>query len=465
MIDWDALAGRVVRLDRRARPGAVLSLAVPLPLPALPRGLPEQGDWFHWQRPDAGLWLAGTGVALRVETAGAGRFAALGAAARGLRDKWRWLDEQAGGMPPTAPVAFVGFAFAPGGEGPLPNACLTVPALLLRAEQGRATATFSCVAGEAMDALARWRNLWDDFADSAPVPAACAPARVPRLVRQPSCLGDAAFLARGTAALSAIGAGTLQKLVLTRSIRLRAEHPVAARPVLQALAGRHPGCAIWGVGRGGKVFLGASPERLLAIRGALTETDALAGTAWMGISDEAPPSLSLGCDKNRREHELVADAIVAALAPLCSELAIPASPEILRLRDLRHWRRRIVGRRKAGIEAFDLLARLHPTPAVGGAPTPEALAWLASHGERREAWYTGGVGWLAATGDADFAVALRCGLIAGRDVSLYAGAGFVAGSDPRQELAETEVKLSPMLAALHASSAAASAPQTRAACR
>jgi menaquinone-specific isochorismate synthase len=104
----------------------------------------------------------------------------------------------------------------------------------------------------------------------------------------------------------------------------------------------------------------------------------------------------------------------------------------------------------AGVGVFDLVARLHPTPAVGGAPTAAALDWLTRHGDMRGAWYTGGFGWLDAAGDCDIAVALRCGLFDEAAATLYAGAGFVAGSEPEHELAETEAKFAALRDALDA---------------
>jgi menaquinone-specific isochorismate synthase len=96
---------------------------------------------------------------------------------------------------------------------------------------------------------------------------------------------------------------------------------------------------------------------------------------------------------------------------------------------------------------FELLERMHPTPAVGGAPRAAALKWLRQHGEARRGWYTGGVGWLDDAGG-DVWVALRCALVEGLHASLYAGAGIVAGSRPEQELKETGWKLQAMLEAL-----------------
>ncbi|MCX8018663.1 MAG: isochorismate synthase, partial [Rhodocyclaceae bacterium] len=259
---------------------------------------------------------------------------------------------------------------------------------------------------------------------------------------RPSPLAQQAFLARGRAAPAAIAAGEADKLVLARHIVLEADAPPDPAALLATLGEHHPHCAIFGIDLGAGVFLGASPETLLAMRGEHVAIDALAGTAWRdalrAVDDE----------KNRREHDFVARAIAAALGELCDEVSLPEAPEVMQLPGLAHLRRRVTARRPAGLGPFDLIARLHPTPAIGGAPTAAALDWLERHGDARGAWYAGGIGWLDAAGDCDFAVALRCGLIEGRRITLYAGAGFVAGSDPAQELAETEAKLATMKAAL-----------------
>lgn len=436
MIDWTGIHERLARLARRARPGTMLSLSVPLP--RMPAALPTTDEWIFWQRPDQELRLLGIGAALRVETEGPGRFAALNAAMHGLQRHWH-VDAQDA----RPPLALAGFAFAPEGGEPLPNATLVLPAVLLREVAGQADVTFSCAVEDATNALPRWQAKLSSLGPANIVGSA-------RLDRAAAPLADLAFLARGRAALATIATGRCAKLVLTRSVRLTAERTLQAAPVLAALADRNPDCTVWAVARGGKAFLGASPERLLILREGRVEVDALAGTAWTAGMDGEPTPPSLADDKNRREHEFVVASVREALAPLCETLAVPDEAEIMRLHDLSHLRRRIVGRVRPGMGAFDLIARLHPTPAVGGVPTASALEWLATHGDRRAAWYTGGIGWIDAEGDADFAVALRCGLLAGKEATLYAGAGFVAGSDPRQELAETEAKLAPMLSALRA---------------
>jgi menaquinone-specific isochorismate synthase len=91
---------------------------------------------------------------------------------------------------------------------------------------------------------------------------------------------------------------------------------------------------------------------------------------------------------------------------------------------------------------------LHPTPAVGGAPRREALDWLLAHEGFDRGWYASPVGWLDSTGDGEFAVALRCGLLRGTHATLFAGCGVMGDSEPEAELAESSLKFRPMLAAL-----------------
>lgn len=442
MIDWPRIERQLADLAGTVSPARLLS--VTLPLPCWPTLAVGAGDWCFWQRPERALRLLGFGKAVAVTSAGAGRFAALHAAQRGLLDGWHYTQSTTDPAPPLPPpLAFSGFAFAPHGGGALPNASLWVPELLLREQAGRVWLTLSCTASQAHAAPSHWRALWQAAHRT---PVAVPPA--PTFTVCPNPLADAAFLARGRAALRAIAAGGVDKLVLTRAIRLRASGAIAIAPLLAALAAQHPACATFGVGQAGMSFIGASPETLLTLDGARVAVDALAGTAWQASA------LALGADKNRREHDFVAHAVAAALAAVCRDIVVPAAPEVMQLNALSHLRRRVTAQRPPAVSAFDLIARLHPTPAVGGAPNGAALDWLARHGDRRAAWYTGGIGWIDAAGDGDIAVALRCGLIEEHEVTLYAGAGFVAGSDPLQELAETEAKFSALREALVVSSSA-----------
>ncbi|MFA7240877.1 MAG: isochorismate synthase [Sulfuricellaceae bacterium] len=417
----------------------LLSITVALPeraFDSLPFGLDEH---HYWANPAEGISLFGVGRAAQVETQGEGRFRALDAAFSEYRRLWEALDVDDIGI---QPAALAGFAFDRNQRGAfLPNARLTVPALLLQRHGGTCAATFSCDReSAAAHVLAAWMRNWRSlavahFTQAPPVGA---------LSRMKTQAADAAWLALAQQAVDDIRSGALNKVVLSRRMHMRACRSFDPAAVMAALAARYADCYQFSHAENGLgVFLGATPERLVALRGGQVVSEALAGTAWDAASLER-----LSDDKNLREHRLVLNAIVRALEAACSFQEIPARPSVRELRDLFHLRSVVKARAKPDVTLLNLVERLHPTPAVGGHPTRRAQDWLASHGETRPAWYSGATGWLGLDGDGDFAVALRCAWIHGNEAELYAGAGIVAGSDPATELAETEAKFKAILDAL-----------------
>jgi isochorismate synthase EntC len=99
---------------------------------------------------------------------------------------------------------------------------------------------------------------------------------------------------------------------------------------------------------------------------------------------------------------------------------------------------------------LDLVDAVHPTPAVAGLPRTAALEWLAENEALDRGWYAGPIGYVDASLDGSFRVALRCALLRGDRARVFAGAGIVAGSEAESELAETTAKLRAMLDALRA---------------
>jgi isochorismate synthase EntC len=194
--------------------------------------------------------------------------------------------------------------------------------------------------------------------------------------------------------------------------------------------------------RGGATFFGATPELLVAARGTHLSTEALAGTRR---PEETMEDLEQS-DKNRREHAIVVEAIVEALAPLCRRLEV-APTRIRRLRGLSHLATSISGELPAPLHLMELAARLHPTPA---------LDFLAGQEKEPRGWYAGPIGYFDDRGDGELRVALRSAIVCGRRATLYAGAGIVAGSAAPAELEEMKAKAAPMLAALGVSRAAES---------
>ncbi len=395
--------------------------AAPDWLAALPAGAP----FWYQARPAQGRFQLGIGHALQLSSAGPHRFAALDNAFAGLAGHWRHNGRA---------LAFCGFAFDEHSQEPLPNALLAIPAILLETRDGRCLATLSTPAGKIAQAPAYWLRLLT------PRPMQAGFHMLPPAEHT---LADRAWIARVHAALRAIGEQRLEKIVLTRKLALQASSPIAAAQLLGTLLEQQPDSLIYAHGHGAHVFLGATPERLVRLHAGHFEADALAGTAW-------PGSPTLDAPKNRHEQSLVVAAIVAALEKHCVGPLHIGQAAVCAAGEVRHLRTLVSGRAAAGITIFDLLRAVHPTPAVGGFPTAAALDWLAAHGERRSGWYSGGFGSLTPDGDGEFSVALRSALIEGSSIELQAGAGIVAGSDPAQELAETEAKFGTLLSALAA---------------
>lgn len=247
--------------------------------------------------------------------------------------------------------------------------------------------------------------------------------------------------------LQAVDQGAVEKVVAARRTILS----VAGRPpptaVLAALCAEHPGCTPFLFRSAGASFLGATPELLVRRAGGEIRTEALAGTA---PRTEAGAEALLRSEKDRAEHALVVREILAALRPLCEELRAADAPALRPLRDMLHLHTPIRGRLRGDTHVLDLVAALHPTPAVGGVPRAQAWRIIAAHEPQGRGWFAGPIGWIDGHGDGTFAVALRAGVLLDRRAYLYAGAGIVRGSDPASEYQETALKQRALLRALGA---------------
>ena len=246
----------------------------------------------------------------------------------------------------------------------------------------------------------------------------------------------------------------MTKVVLARAVDLTADQPLHPLLVLNGLRQRFPDCYSFSFSAGGgPSFIGASPERLLRVSRGVLETEALAGSARRGGSaseDAALASALARSDKDLREHGQVLADIRARLEPLTTTLEVPAAPQVRRLANVQHLHTPVRGSLRPEAHPLDVLAELHPTPAVGGSPRAAALAAIADLEEFPRGLYAGALGWLNARGGGEFFVGLRSALIEGNTARLYAGAGIVAGSAPEKELAETDLKLRAMLGAIGA---------------
>ncbi|MSQ41638.1 MAG: isochorismate synthase [Dehalococcoidia bacterium] len=247
--------------------------------------------------------------------------------------------------------------------------------------------------------------------------------------------------------------GLYEKAVLATSIELGGEGPVDVGAALTRLRHDYPHCHLFSFTAGDATFLGASPELLVALDHGAVNALGLAGSARRGTTEAEDEQLGrelLESAKNRIEHETVVRAIREGLAELTSALRAPNQPRLRRLRNIQHLATEIAGRARPGVDVLDLVQRLHPTPAVCGWPTDAARRVIAAHETFDRGWYAGPIGWLDAAGEGEFAVGLRAALVRGERAWLFAGNGIMGDSDPAAELAEVELKFSPLAEALGA---------------
>ena len=273
-------------------------------------------------------------------------------------------------------------------------------------------------------------------------------ARVPQRFTVESLQDLTTWDTQVATALAHIEDGLFHKVVLAREVRVAADTPFAAAPILVTLRATQPGCFVY-ADRG---FLGASPELLVRRRGNAVTARPMAGTVprqpTLTADDAAIEALRTSL-KNNNEHRFVVDAVMDALRAYCNPLTA-SDAEPVRLTTVTHLTTSVVGTLLDGCvaSALDLALALHPTPAVGGTPQLEAIKAIAELEPFDRGRYAGPVGWVNARGDGEFAVALRCAELVDNTARLIAGAGIVDGSDPDEEWAETQAKLEPMLRAL-----------------
>nr|WP_314739962.1 isochorismate synthase [uncultured Haemophilus sp.] len=243
-------------------------------------------------------------------------------------------------------------------------------------------------------------------------------------------------------AISDIKAGKMRKVVLANATQLRFEKAISAYDLLEQSREVNLGCYhfLWAE-KADYAFVGSTPERLYHRKGNQLFTEALAGT--VAVSEDAwqteqNANWLLNDAKNIYENQLVVEDIEAHLKEYVNEFQV-FEPEIKRLNNVQHLRRRIEAKLKVEVQDSDCLRQIHPTAAVAGLPRMPAKQFIATHEPFTRHWYAGTLG-LFNQAEAEFCVTLRSALIEDNLVTLYAGAGIVEESEPVSEWQEIERK-------------------------
>lgn len=448
--------------------------AITRPLPGAPDlvSLADSTDPLLWIRGDRGC--VGIGEALRLTFRGPERFAEASAMWRGIADAAD-IDDPVR-LPGTGLVALGTFAFD---DRSAAESVLIVPRILVARHRDRWWLTeVTLING----ATAGSGSLESDAADPAGLASAGAgpaelasagadPARIP----DPTPLGEwpgvdfaaapeaiDAYLRGVREAAHRIDAGGIEKIVLARQVTGRVPSDADLRVPLGRLAERYLDCWTFAVDG----LIGASPETLVRSTGGAVSARVLAGTRARHPERERRDAQArdelLTSSKEQHEHAFAVQSVVTALAPHVRDLRTSEEPFPLRLPNVWHLATDLGATLDERSSALELVGALHPTAAVAGTPTSDAIAAIAELEPFDRGRYSGAVGWIDAAGDGEWVIALRCGQLgevedgaglagteqAGtRSLVASAGGGIVAGSDPEHELGETVSKFRPIVEA------------------
>ena len=404
-----------------------------------------------WSSPEGVQRFVAVGALAEVRPSGPNRF-------NDAREWWRSFegtrtkttDLRGSVVDSRAPLCLAGFAFRVDEERTHAweawgDAALCIPEMVIWRDEAGTEATFIVDADssdwrEAIADLHGQLKTWMARAEEASIKPADGASSTENGEAQRRWCDDV------MSAQAQMAKGQLQKVVLARSTAFIPSGTQQFDPLgtATALRDRQTRSTTFLIRRrDGQAFLGSSPEILVKLKAGHVDTVALAGTRrrGAGAEDSALGEALLESTKDRTEHALVAAAIVDALDTHVSEITLPETPDLVCHPDVQHLRTRIRGSLNSGSTIFDLVSALHPTPAVGGLPREQAMNWLNDNEALDRGWYAGPIGWISASGEGEFVVAIRSVLMAPTTAAAFAGCGLIPDSVPEDEWEESQIKL------------------------
>ncbi|CAN1210856.1 isochorismate synthase [Tumidithrix helvetica PCC 7403] len=284
------------------------------------------------------------------------------------------------------------------------------------------------------------------------------PFSAPTSLRTEEVLGIQSWSGIVEQALDLIQQQKLDKVVLARALDVSADRAFNPFAVLHKLRCDYPECVSFLVNCGSDdTFLGATPELLLQVKSHANylglRSNAVAGSIQRGKTEAEDRILSdrlLNSQKDINEHKIVIHSICDRLQSMGAQLDKLAPTQLLRLSNVQHLYTPITAKLPNAdwSDTFDVLAKLHPTAAVGGEPRDRAVQLMQQWEACDRGWYAAPIGWLNGNGEGAFAVGIRSGYICGDRARIFAGAGIVANSQVTTEQSETTIKFAALLKAL-----------------
>ncbi|MCB0744964.1 MAG: isochorismate synthase, partial [Ignavibacteriae bacterium] len=249
-------------------------------------------------------------------------------------------------------------------------------------------------------------------------------------------------------ALKKISQGDFAKVVLSREVNLELTSRPQFSKLLNELSLKYPKCYTFAFQKHESIFIGTSPEKLAKFSNGWIEVDALAGSAPRGLTLEEDikyEQFLLNSKKNLNEQQSVVNFITNLIKNISDEIYFDEKPIIRKLPNIQHLWTLIKAKMNKNYKIFDVLLKLHPTPAICGTPWNVAQKYILDVEEHDRGLYSGNIGWFNYNGSGEFAVGIRSALIKDTQLYAYSGCGIVEGSEPQSEFEESEIKLKPIL--------------------
>jgi anthranilate synthase component 1 len=248
-----------------------------------------------------------------------------------------------------------------------------------------------------------------------------------------------------------IAAGDIYQVVLSQ--RFSVDTDVDPFAVYRALRYVNPSPYMFFVRLDDTTLVGASPEMLVRVEGRHAETYPIAGTRPRGASeaeDDALAAQLLADEKERAEHVMLVDLGRNDLGRICEygSVRVTHFMDVERYSHVMHLVSRVEGRLAHGRDRFDALASCFPAGTVSGAPKIRAMQIIAELEPDDRGVYAGAVGHLGFAGNLDCCITIRTILCRDHTISVQAGAGIVADSNPAAEYEESCNKARALLSAI-----------------
>jgi menaquinone-specific isochorismate synthase len=437
---------------QRSQPPQVVSLAFSVEsveaLSLLRSWAEAQGCHFYFEKSGAQESVLAVGEAMALTVAGASRFEAVRDWVMGVTPRVVVRGDRS--LPFFGPHFFCGFSFFDQTKDGFAAGSVFLPLWQIAQVGDRGSVVVNRVLDQDFSPIAVATEIWKALQDIRSLGVSFESSQSPTQSFQAFTSPDQ-FKTSVLRALETIETRAIQKIVLALSYEVKASEKFDVVMSLHRLRQLYQGCYIFACNNDrGETFLGASPERLVKVYDRKVETDALAGSAPRGETPESDLYLAqqlLLSEKDRHEHQLVIDFITKKLMELGLDPKM-LDATLLQLPNIQHLHTPIHAVIPRSVHILDLVAALHPTPAVAGVPRDLACTQIQQLETFDRSRYAAPIGWVDGYGNGEFAVGIRSAIVAGDRAQLFAGAGIVKGSNPEKELAEVQLKLQALLRAI-----------------